>query len=51
MGKIIQQVGENSILPSGKYSFKFQSENISPGIYFAKLVTMDSQKSIKFIKQ
>ena len=51
MGKIIQQVGENSLLPSGKYSFKFQSENLSPGIYFAKLITMDSQKSIKFIKQ
>ena len=51
MGKIIQQVGENSLLPSGKYSFKFQSENLSSGIYFAKLVTLDSQKSIKFIKQ
>ena len=51
MGKIIQQIGENSLLPSGKYSFKFQSENLSPGIYFAELLTMDSQKSIKFIKQ
>ncbi len=51
MGKLIKRVGENSLLPTGKYSYKLESADLASGIYFAKLITNNSEKSLKFVKQ
>ena len=50
LGHKINDIGENSFLPSGSYSFKYNLEKLVPGIYFARLITSSNEKTLKFIK-
>jgi hypothetical protein len=51
LGKPVFKITGESRLPIGKYNYIFNTVGLMPGLYIAKLTTINSQQSIKFIKQ
>ncbi len=51
MGKLVATIGEKSFLPAGKFTYSMPVEKFAAGLYVAKLVTRDSEASLKFVKQ
>lgn len=50
-GAEIASISNHKILAKGKYNYHFTGENLSSGLYLAKLIVNSKQKIIKLIKE